>query len=147
MADLYPSSSHEARTRARRRARTRPMEHPLVVRTTGPAAGVIVVSIVGDIDLANRTELAAGLSPAVTDPDLRLLVCDLTMVGFLACTGVSVLAEARSDLTARGGELRVVATSPSVLRVLAVTDQLDLLGVRPHLDAALTGYLPTRTLT
>jgi anti-anti-sigma factor len=116
-----------------------------VLRTSGLAAGVVVVSVTGDIDLATRAELANGLSRAITDPDLRLLIVDLTRVGFLACTGVTTLSDLRSDLAGRGVALRVVATDPVVLRVLNVTAQRELLGVRPHLGAALAGFLPTRT--
>ncbi|GAB3432719.1 hypothetical protein GCM10027436_07940 [Actinophytocola sediminis] len=97
----------------------------------------------GDIDLATRAELASGLAMAATDPELRLLVCDLTRVGFLACAGVSVLAETRSELAGRGAAMRVVATDPVVVRVLAVTGQRESLGVRPRLRAALAEF-PTR---
>lgn len=112
----------------------------LNLRTATAAPGVVVVTASGEIDLANRAELADTLANAIADPQLRLLVCDLARVGFLACTGVSVLEDVRAELEPRGAELRVVATDPVVLRMLDATGQRDVLGVRAHLAAALAGF-------
>lgn len=140
MADPNPSPH----SRGRARPRVRPPARTLVLRTSGLADGVVVVSVTGDIDLANRAELAGGLARAVARPELRLLVCDLTRVGFLACSGVSTLMEARSELARRGAALRVVAADQVVLRVLKVTGEGEALGVRPNLGAALAGFIPAR---
>lgn len=145
MADPFPGPWNESRARARRRQRVRPVGSSLVMRTEQVCPGVVVVTADGEIDLSNRAELAGALAGASADPELKLLVCDLSKVTFLACTGVSALAELRSELDGRGAVLRVVTTDTVVLRVLEVTGQRELLGVRPHLSAALAGFVPART--
>ena len=133
MTDVFPFPSHHARLPA------------LVLRTCGLADGVVVVKVIGDVDLATRSQLARGLARAMAHPVPRLLVCDLTRVDFLAGTGVSTLAEARSELVKRGGTLRVVATGRVVRRVLRVTGQIGPLGVVTDLRSALVGFSPART--
>jgi anti-anti-sigma factor len=112
----------------------------LTLRTATVAPGVVVVTASGEIDLANSAELADTLANVSDAPELKLLVCDLARVRFLACTGVSVLADIRSELDTRSVELRVVAADPVVLRVLEATGQRDVLGVRQHLTEALAGF-------
>jgi anti-anti-sigma factor len=147
MADPFPNTWNEPRARARRRLRVAPVASRLVLRTKQVFPGVVVVTADGEIDLSNRAELAHALSGAVADPGLKLLVCEFTEVSFLACTGVSALAEARSELAGRGAVLRVVTTDPVVLRVLDITAQREPLGVRPHLTSALAGFVPERPPT
>jgi anti-sigma B factor antagonist len=144
MADPFTATSKEPRARARRRPRAVPVDSRLVLRTEELSPGVVVVTADGEIDLANRAELAGALAGVIARHGLKLLVCDLTRVTFLACTGVSTLAEVRSELDGRGAALRLVTTDPVVLRVLDITGQRELLGVRPHLTSALTGFVPAR---
>jgi anti-sigma B factor antagonist len=110
----------------------------LELSTHSPGAGVAVVSAEGEIDLANRDALGAALAPMAADPTVRLLVCDLSGVTFLACSGLSVLLDVKAELAARGAALRVVTADPTVLRMLDVTGQLAVLDVRPELAAALS---------
>ena len=102
-----------------------------------PGAGVVVVSAAGEIDLANRDALAAALGPPAAEPAVRLLVCDLSAIGFLACSGLSVLLDVKAELAARGAALRVVTADPTVLRTLDATGQLAALDVWPDLTSAL----------
>jgi anti-anti-sigma factor len=128
-----------------RRARSPRVNHPrlaiparpLAVRTYAPRHGVVVVSAAGEIDLANRGALAAGLAAPVDDPATGVLVCDLSATSFLSCSGLSVLLDARGRLTARGAALRVVTTRSTVLRMLDATGQRTVLDVRPDVDSAL----------
>lgn len=126
----FPFPSHHARLPA------------LVLRTCGLAEGIVVVKVIGDVDLATRSQLAGGLARAIAHPAPALLVCDLTGVDFLACTGVSALAEARSELAGRGGTLRAVAPDRAVRRVLRITGQFEPLGTVTDLRSALVGFAP-----
>lgn len=109
----------------------------LRIRRRVVTTGVVVVSVHGEVDLATVGTLRDSLSPHVTDPVTRLLVCDLTRVAFLACSGLSALLDVRSALEARGARFAVVANTPAVLRPVAVTGLRDTLSVRPTLAAAL----------
>lgn len=97
----------------------------------------MIVSVAGEIDLATVDVFRDSLSPHLSDPVTRLLVCDLSRVKFLACSGLSILVNARTALVARGAGLSVVANSPAVLRPVTVTGLRDPLRVRPNLSAAL----------
>lgn len=140
MADHLSATRPDPRSRARRRQRLSSPDQRLDLRTATIAPGVVIVTADGEIDLANRAALAEALSTVVESPGVRLLVCDLTMVGFLACTGVSALLDVKSELDGQGALLRVVTTDPTVLRVLDATGQHEALGVRPTLASALAGY-------
>jgi anti-anti-sigma factor len=131
------------RTRRPRSRVTRHRSHitdpRLALRSYSPRAGVVVVSVDGEIDLANRDLLAAQLSAPTDDPAIRLVVCDLSATTFLACSGLSVLLDVKTRLTARGATLRVVTADSAVLRMLEATGQQAVLDVRPLLTAAIPG--------
>jgi anti-anti-sigma factor len=109
----------------------------LRIRRRSAPGGVSVVSVDGEIDLATANALSDSLSPYFSDPAVTRLVCDLSQVKFLACSGLSILLDAQAALTARGARLSVVAVSPAVLRPLAVTGLMERLRVYPSLTAAL----------
>lgn len=99
--------------------------------------GISIVSVSGEIDLVTADSLRDSLSHYLTDPATTLLVCDLSQVKFLACSGLSVLLDAHAVLSARGARLSVVANNPAVLRPVTVTGLRDLLRVHPNLSAAI----------
>jgi len=97
----------------------------------------MVVSIAGEVDLATVGKLRDGLSPLLSDPATKLVVCDLTQVSFLACSGLSALLDIQALLGARGARLSVAANSPAVLRPVRITGLEEVLAVRPTVSAAL----------
>jgi anti-sigma B factor antagonist len=111
----------------------------LDVRMRQVEAGVAVVTVVGEVDIATVERFRSVLMPLSDDPEVRLLVCDLTRASFFACSGVSILVGARSALAARGAGLRVVADTHVVLRPLSVIGMLDQLTVSPDVRSALGG--------
>ena len=110
----------------------------LRIRRRTVTGGVVIVSVDGEIDLATADIFRDSLSPHLADPETTLLVCDLSQVKFLACSGLSILVDARAALAARGARLSVVANNPAVLRPVVVTGLRDVLRVRPNLSAALS---------
>ena len=103
-----------------------------VERTTGGS----VVRVRGEVDLATSPALADALAgiAAADGP----VVVDLTDVGFLDSSGLSVLLQARERLAAGPG-LRLVVTRPALTRVLAVTGLDEVFDVAPTVDEALAG--------
>lgn len=110
----------------------------LRIRRRAVTGGVSVVSIAGEIDLATADALRDSLSPYLSDPSVTLLVCDMSEVKFLACSGLSILLDAQATLSARGARLSVVANGPAVLRPVTVTGLGAVLRVQPHLSGVLT---------
>ena len=109
----------------------------LRIRRRVVTTGVVVVSVKGEVDLATVDDLRGSLEPHLSDPTTRLLVCDLSQVGFLACSGLSTLLDVRAELEARGARFAIVANSPAVLRPVSVTGLTDVLSVRPTLSTVL----------
>ncbi|MGB3440322.1 MAG: anti-sigma factor antagonist [Actinophytocola sp.] len=110
----------------------------LSIRRRAVTGGVSIVSIAGEIDLATADAFRDSLSPYLSDPATTQLVCDMSQVKFLACSGLSVLLDVQSALSARGGQLSVVANGPAVLRPVKVTGLNKVLRVYPHLSAAIS---------
>ena len=93
-----------------------------------------VVRIVGELDLAAAPRLQEAFSDAQTATQI---VIDLSGCTFIDSSGVRVLADLGRDLSARGGRVDLVATNPSVLRVLEITGIDTVIPVHPALDSAL----------
>ena len=79
-----------------------------------------MVSAPEEIDISNAGQLRAALpEPAVDGP--AIVVVDMSTTQFCDSAGLHVLVRAHKRALAVGGELRLVVTSPTVLRLLAVT--------------------------
>ena len=99
----------------------------------------VVVSAPAEIDACNAAELGAVLLAA--NGSGVAVVVDMSQTVFCDSVGISALVQARHRAVAGGGELRLVVTGASVLRIFAVTgvDQLfpvfaslpDALAARP----------------
>ncbi|MCO1577209.1 STAS domain-containing protein [Crossiella sp. SN42] len=112
-------------------------EQILDVTVCSVPPGPLVLSVRGEIDLHTspllRDRLLAQLPRAT-----RLLVIDLTEVGFLGATGLTVLLAVQARAQAAGVHLRVVAGTVLLRRVLGVTGLLDVLDAQPDLAHALS---------
>lgn len=118
----------------------------LVVSSTSPRSGVVVLRAIGEIDLLTAPSWArmgraacrlladrhsdtpevgdhspvAHRVPAGSAPAGRL-VCDLSAVGFLGASGLAVLVELAEETAAHGLVLSVVADTRAVRRPLSLT--------------------------
>ena len=100
------------------------------------AAGITVLELVGDHDLATADDLSTAIDQALASrPGL---VVDLTETTFMDSTVVHLLINAHQVLEARGHELIVQITEASaVLRVLQVTQLDNALGIARDRDEAI----------
>jgi anti-sigma B factor antagonist len=95
----------------------------------------VVVSAPAEIDATNAAELrAALLSAASKGPTV---VVDMSQTVFCDSAGVSALVQARHRAEASGGEVWLVITNASVLRIVALTGVDQLLLVFASLPDAL----------
>ena len=106
------------------------------IRIDLTAAGITVLELLGDHDLATADELAATIDQALASrPGL---VVDLTEATFMDSTVVHLLINAHQVLAARGHELIVQITEASaVLRVLELTQLDNALGIARDRDEAI----------
>jgi anti-anti-sigma regulatory factor len=92
------------------------MEIPSEIRVDRGSAGVTVVELVGEHDLAGADELAAALA---CEGDL---IVDLSESTFVDSTVIHLLCRTQRILTERGSELVVqVPAAGLVLRTLEIT--------------------------
>jgi anti-sigma B factor antagonist len=82
--------------------------------------GWAVVAVSGQVDLATAPELKERMLGLVTDGKEHL-VADLTATEFLDSTALGALVSVLKRLRVKGGEMRLVCTSPSILKVFDIT--------------------------
>ena len=90
--------------------------------------GVIIITIVGEIDMSNANELRNAIIEATPNKALGV-VLDLTGCDYIDSAGIHLLYRLGDGLRARGQTLRVVIPSGS-----PASDALRLAGVKRHVD-------------
>ncbi|WP_055614253.1 STAS domain-containing protein [Streptomyces phaeochromogenes] len=97
---------------------------------------ITVVRLCGEIDILTATPLSVRLDGLTAGPSPEL-VLDLRSVTFIDCSGLAALCRARNRMRIRDGRLRLVTSSPSVLRLLRLTGLAHAFEVYPRLSDAL----------
>ena len=109
---------------------------PRLERTSGPGDGVAVLDLAGELDLAvsgRFRELVDG----VPSDGVRLVVADLTEVGFMDSTMLRELLRAHRALDDGGGRLVVAGVQPTVRRLLDLTGTVNVFALAGTRDDAL----------
>ena len=83
------------------------------------------IKIQGDLDLASSGDLGRYLGSQLDGPGRRLEL-DLSGVEFIDSHGLHTLIAAHRDATGRGSQLVLVAPSPAVERLLALSGCADI---------------------
>jgi anti-anti-sigma factor len=104
---------------------------------------VAVVRAVGEIDAATAPALALALQEA-SEPSVRLLVVDLTMVTLLDSSGLGVLITHLNQLTAgrdeggagEGPTVMRLVVPDRILKVFSVTGLTTVFSIVPTMEAA-----------
>ncbi|MFJ9342347.1 STAS domain-containing protein [Streptomyces sp. NPDC101733] len=98
-----------------------------------------VLSLTGDLDHAQTGPLEQALTEALNaNQPLRLLVIDLTGVGFCDSSGLNTFLKARHETEEHSIELRLVHAGPRVRRLLQITGTAELFSLYDDLVQALT---------
>jgi len=93
---------------------------PLSVRSTPYGDGVVVVSLIGELDRSNVASAATVIETVLQKP-VELVVVDLQELDFLDSSGVALLADLNEQKRSHG-RLRIVPSkSLGVTRILAAT--------------------------
>jgi len=98
---------------------------PLSIRQTREG-GVHRLAPIGELDLATAPSLQSAFDAAFSDGDAKVIVVDLTELGFMDSTGIHLLVRMGAACE-DADRLRVINGSRAVERVL------DVSGVRDHL--------------
>jgi anti-sigma B factor antagonist len=103
--------------------------------------GVPVVSAPEEIDIGNAEQFrSALLSAASRNPTI---VVDLSSTEYCDSSGLNVLVRSLRNAQSQGGEVRLVATTPAVQRILNVTGVGRIFAVYASTDDALAKRSPT----
>lgn len=86
----------------------------------------IRVTLSGEIDLRNATDLGATLRQHLDRHEPATLEVVMAQVGYIDSTGIGVLAGAHAHARRTGGELWVVDPSSMVKRVLGLVGLLEI---------------------
>ena len=109
----------------------------LTLASSRPAAGCVVLTVAGEVDLLTTPALDAEITKQLTGGSLTTLVLDLGGVVFFGSSGLAALIRAASVAREHGVRLLLVAAGRAVLRPLEVTTTASLFDVHPTVDAAL----------
>jgi anti-anti-sigma factor len=104
----------------------------LDIRRAQTPAGDVHLTVAGEIDLATAPDLENALAAAMTEAAAASgaeLTVDLSDVGFIDSTGVSVLVRSAQKAEQSGTSVRVLGAQGVVARVLRVTGVADYLRV------------------
>jgi anti-sigma B factor antagonist len=105
---------------------------------TAADSGVVVCSVVGELDVASAPKLRQALVQAVADADgPPRIVIDLAGVDFLDSTGLGVLLGGLKRTLAKGGALGLCRAEPQVRKVFEITRVIEILPIHDDLDTAI----------
>ena len=94
---------------------------PFQLLLSEPSEGVLVMNLSGELDMATAGPLREACKTALASGDCKRLVFDLTQLEFIDSTGLHVLAEARREITQKGGQADLVCPEGNIRKVLALT--------------------------
>ena len=100
--------------------------------------GAVVLVVRGDVDVAVTAELTDALREAIGE-DGRQVVVDLEFVDFIDSAGLGVLVGGLKRARTSHGDLVLVCTGRSVLKILEITGLTRVF----ELHAAREGAIPT----
>ena len=100
---------------------------------------VTVVSVVGSVDGLTAGDFVASLREQVSGGHVRL-VGDFGRVDYTSSAGLRALLETVKETRQRGGDMRLAAVRPEVLRVLQLAGFTNILKLYPDVDAAVTSF-------
>ncbi len=101
--------------------------------------GTSVVRIAGSVDGLTSDALQAALHQQIEAGATRL-VGDLSAVDYTSSAGLRALLGTLKLARQRGGDLRLAAVQPGVLRVLELSGFTSILKVFPDVDTAVESF-------
>ena len=109
------------------------MDFGLTVDDTQP--GYTILNVAGEVDLATAPDLRTQLLELINLDKVNLIV-NLEPVTFLDSTGLGVLVSAHNRARSEGGDLTLVCTRESLLKVFEITGLSTVFAIHDSLAAA-----------
>ena len=97
---------------------------------------VAVVKLPVEVDISNADQVRRELLMAIAQ-GAAVVIADMSATTFCDSAGVTALVRAVRKANASGAGLRVAASAPGVIRVLAITGVDRLIAIYPSVAAAM----------
>lgn len=101
--------------------------------------GISVVQLSGSIDALTAPSITDHLGNLISSGQVRLVV-DLSGVDFTSSAGLRLLLNAVKDSRAGGGDLRLAAVQPDVMKVLKISGFTNILKLFETVDDAVASF-------
>ena len=111
----------------------------IMIRTSELAS---VAAITGSVDGLTAGELTTAMQAHVESGHSNL-VADLSGVEYTSSAGLRALLATVKEARRRGGDLRLAAVQPGVMKVLELSGFTSILKLYDDVDAAVESYGPT----
>ncbi len=92
-----------------------------------------VLAVAGELDIDTVPVLSARFEADVTG---KHAVLDLSQLQFMDSTGLALVLDWHRRLAEAGGQLRIAAIQPPVLRLFTLADVAEVLSLHDTVDAA-----------
>lgn len=102
---------------------------------------VTVLAIAGSVDSLTADQLTAGLGEQIGAGRIHL-VADFAAVDYTSSAGLRSLLGTVKDSRRLGGDLRLAAVQPSVLRVLSLSGFASIIKIFGDVGEAVSSYQP-----
>lgn len=113
----------------------RPPSSPMIRVRVQRRAGIPVISVVGELDVAT-TPLVAPTLHAALDEKTSAVIADFSGVSFCGSSGLALLVTCHQRAGENGGRFLLAGCRRAVLRALEVTGMLDFLALYPSVEDA-----------
>ena len=107
--------------------------------TTLQRGTVTVIAVAGSIDGMTATALITSFRQQVSGGNIRI-VSDFAAVDYTSSAGLRALLETVKETRQQGGDLRLAAVQPDVLRVLELSGFTHILKLFPDVEAAVASF-------
>jgi len=104
------------------------------------ANDVTILSLKGSIDAMTAPKITEYIQELVAKGNVKL-VADFSGVDYTSSAGLRVLLGAIKETRAQGGDMRLVAVQPDVLKVLNLSGFTNILKMFTDPDVAVASYL------
>ena len=117
-----------------------PAAGELRVGLSRPSNGVCVLSLSGEMDLSNASELVRALGGNVGP---GRIIIELSRLTYMDSTGIKQLVALSRTIKAAGGAIVLAAPHPNLARLFEIVNLGELMPVVASLEAAIDRPLPT----
>jgi anti-anti-sigma factor len=101
---------------------------------------IVIVTLSGSIDALTAPKIAENISGLTSTGKIKLIV-DFSGVDYTSSAGLRVLLGAVKETRSQGGDLRLAAVQPDVLKVLKLSGFTNILKLFEDVDSAVASFL------